>query len=855
MSNLSRLTLFAIISSMEEDLRDTIKILLAPQKSLEELFEDDLYSKCVARLNSDKDLTRDEDLFQLIDYLDFGDSFQLLNRNKSLLPKDYSNHLLGITKNLEKLIPIRNRVMHTRPLMFDDLAITSESATKFVSQKQEKWKLLKETLNKLKSNPSYVLGLVIPPTNYSNKTTNHNLPLPDFDETGFLGRTKQVDDLIKACFGPFPIITIVGEGGIGKTALAIKVAYEIVDLENTPFHYVVWTSSKTSQITVQEITRIEGAIKDSVGLIQSVANELGAIGEPLEEVIEYLTQFKILLILDNLETVLDERIRSFLQALPIGSKVLITSRIGLGSLEYPIRLREMDNSESVQLLRALAVSRNVEQLVKVNNDRLSNFCNRMKNNPGYIKWFVSAVQAGKRPEEVLAKPDMFLEFCMSNVYEYLSDDSRSVLKAMQIVPSDLSQAELVFLTEMDETDLQKSLQELLTTNMVNMTSTPIGSSYQSTYKISDLARPYLSKEHPASASETKRITGKKQILNNTTQEIKRDTKENPYSFDSININSNSDLIVAKYLKDSMVEVKKRNFLEAEAFIKSAKKLAPEYYEVHRVEAFINDRQEKFGVARSSYEAAIELEPNSAPLRMWFGQFLFRRFQDIEEAQKQLLFANTLDPENFNIESEIARLNIINGDYEPARTIIKKLITRADLSALERKKIFGVKLRFHKEAAEIYLSRRDTKFCLDELESLIKTYIEIPKSILDYLMKKELGRAIPIAYSLNSLFRFHEMKNKNITLVIDFLHKHSGGPRRVSENTVSANLTQRPQFEGIVDRIVLDYGFIKTTHERFFFHFDDLIDCTSVSLVIGMKVFFEIGTNTLGQCARNVKISN
>lgn len=43
--------------------------------------------------------------------------------------------------------------------------------------------------------------------------------------------------------GGFPVISIVGEGGVGKSALALKVAYELID-KDSPFDAVVGSHRK-----------------------------------------------------------------------------------------------------------------------------------------------------------------------------------------------------------------------------------------------------------------------------------------------------------------------------------------------------------------------------------------------------------------------------------------------------------------------------------------------------------------------------------------------------------------------------------------------------------------------------------
>jgi Flp pilus assembly protein TadD len=525
------------------------------------------------------------------------------------------------------------------------------------------------------------------------------LPIPDFDETGFLGRKKQASDLLKHVLGPYPVVSLVGDGGIGKTALALKVAYDVLDMPNCPFEAIVWTSSKTTQLTAQEIRRIEGAISDSLGIFNSIAVELaGTVDNPMDEVIEYLGAFKILLIIDNLETVLDEKIRQFLGMLPLGSKVLITSRIGIGAFEYPQKLQAMDQDEAVDLLRAMARVRGVTDLVRLDNAKLVNFCQRMKFNPGYIKWFVSAVQAGTRPEEVLSKPDIFLDFCMSNVYSYLSPQGRAVLRSMLGLPGRHSLAEMAFLNEIEAIDLQSVIYELLRTNMVIMSSTAQGSSFESQYDISDLARAYLSRHHPIVPKESDKLTKRKRQLVAAGEEFQAAQKTDPYSYYTLTIRSRSDFIVAKYLVDALRQSQDNNFPAAEVFIQKARDLAPEYFEVYRMEAIVKVAEGNYSAAQFAYEAAIEIEPLSAPLRKWYGSFLMRYMDNTEESLTQFKKAAELDPNSIEIRLEIARALLYLKEFDQATQRIQELISKLDTRSQNAIKVHDLYLQcFYRKA--------------------------------------------------------------------------------------------------------------------------------------------------------------
>jgi hypothetical protein len=134
----------------------------------------------------------------------------------------------------------------------------------------------------------------LPPSIGLEGKQNHNLPLPDFDETGFLGRAEETRQLLTAIRGPWPIITIVGEGGVGKTALGLRIAYELLDDASAGFDAIVWTSSKTTKLTPNQILRIDDAIQGSLGILRDIEKTLSGTpsADPLSEVLDYLNSFK-----------------------------------------------------------------------------------------------------------------------------------------------------------------------------------------------------------------------------------------------------------------------------------------------------------------------------------------------------------------------------------------------------------------------------------------------------------------------------------------------------------------------------------------------------------------------------------
>lgn len=851
--SVSRLTLFSVISAIEHDLRTLVSDSIGPQMAIDAIFagDADLYQRVLKRHREDPDALSDTPtLSDLLNYSDFSDCCQLLHRHRDRLTSTIQTQLPTLQDAINSLAPIRNRVMHTRPLHFDDLARTIDTATDLVRRQKLMWPMLEGTLKRLQEEPSFVLSLDLP-SPWEVEVVSHNLPIPDFDETGFIGRDEQLKRLKSLCSGAYPVITIVGEGGVGKTALALRVAYEMLDASPTLFDAVVWTTAKTTMLTPKQIVEIEGAICDSLGMLRVATGTLtGTLEteEPLSELLQYLSTFRILLVLDNLETVLDERLRTFLAQLPPGSKILITSRIGIGAFEYPLKLEPLSNSEAVQLLRALTKSRGLSRLLTVSNQTVSGYCEQMKNNPGYIKWFVSAVQAGARPEEVLADPTLFLDFCMSNVYNFLSEDSRRILQTLQYLSGSRSQAELAFLSDLDSVRLQRGLQQLITTNMVNMLPLAKGTSFQSTYDLSELAREYLGRRHPIPVDIARELKGKRRELTRATGEIVAGYKTNPYSFRTIQVRSPSDHIVAKYLSDAISAVNRSDYSAAETLILEAKRLAPEFYEVHRVEAFLRIAEDNFTAANTCYEAAIEIEPKSAPLRLAYGGFLMRYLDDPERAAEQLKIAGDLDSNAVEIQSERAFVALDLGSFDEAEAFVRKLLARVISSERTEKKIFDLMLQLYQRRAEHQAAIGDYMQAIDKLDGLRNAFEGIPKPMVDGKMLQKLVRARGVARicARNVSDKGHQIRARELEAWF------ADTVKQPQVSTVETADLRGQIITWFPDRA---FGFITGEDDKkYFFHFSAVIsqhDPTDVC--VGARVVFNSTKDLRGDRAANVEI--
>lgn len=627
----ARATIYILIDNLESDLKDIliqgVNYADSVGLSSEEIFGKDLIGKLIQKLNSkQEDITNQS----LVDELCLGDEIDLLSiLNKYFTEATKSFFDRETISELKKISPIRNRVYHPHLLEVSDFPVTIDSV-QYLRNKQQAEILLPNLVSiigRLEDDPGIVLGIKVPEDS-NRSVVQNNLPIPDFEDTGFIGRSDDVKRIINACYnGPYPVLSIIGDGGLGKTALALRVAYSIINDPDCPFELVIWVSSKTTRISNSEFEQIANAIRTSKELFSAISDYLYQGSEnTVENILEYMREFKILLIIDNLETILDKDVNDFLLNIPGGgSKILITSRIGLGGAVLPIKLPPMNSGEASKLLRSYSRFRGVSRLVGSNTteEEVKDYCAKMGNNPGFIKWFVSTVYSGKTPEEVFASSELFLNFCMSNVYNYLSSSTIDILNVMQYSLKQLNLSEIAFLSAKNPDVVKMAVQQLISTNMVFMLRD--NDTQETLFCISEFAKSYLDKTHPLNVNKSRRIQTRINKLHSSMDGQSSNTFK--YSINYIATRSPRDTVSALQLKNALNALKAKHLKEALEIVEKQRSLNPGYFEVQRVYAQVKAAMGASSEAREAFEAALSLIQNQPQLFCHYGLFVSSTFND------------------------------------------------------------------------------------------------------------------------------------------------------------------------------------------------------------------------------------
>lgn len=199
----------------------------------------------------------------------------------------------------------------------------------------------------------------------------HNLPNPPRE---FVGRKEEFADAI-SLLRPYPesryhLITIDGVGGVGKTALALEIAHHFVREydhldQSHRFSGIIWKSAKRVILTPSGIVPREQPLRNLADIYAEIAHALqrpdikSARKEEQDSLVrQALAGNRVLLIVDNLETVDDPRIVEFLLELPDPSKAIITTRHRLEGARA-IRLKGMNTEDALKLIKQETQSKEV----------------------------------------------------------------------------------------------------------------------------------------------------------------------------------------------------------------------------------------------------------------------------------------------------------------------------------------------------------------------------------------------------------------------------------------------------------------------------------------------------------------
>lgn len=196
-----------------------------------------------------------------------------------------------------------------------------------------------------------------------------NLPDPECIE--FIGRKRKKNEILDYLSNPkVKVVALTGFGGYGKTELMKQVAIELKENSNQ-FQALIWVSFKRDRYVVEAdcIDEIKNAdefrsLEDIYDLIlEKIGQEVKqdilsySLTQKTNKVERMLSEKSVLLLIDNYETVKDDRqIKNFVERpdkLPSNVKLLVSSRIHIDPFMIKnVELGPFSKQETIQYLRS-----------------------------------------------------------------------------------------------------------------------------------------------------------------------------------------------------------------------------------------------------------------------------------------------------------------------------------------------------------------------------------------------------------------------------------------------------------------------------------------------------------------------
>jgi len=309
--------------------------------------------------------------------------------------------------------------------------------------------------------------------------------------TGLVGRQNEVTSLINLLKNKrVNNIAVVAPGGIGKTSLALDLLETLVKLPETKdyFSSCLFVSLKTEKLTSEGIHRLDSieTISELKTLITKEAEILqGEDFTSYEEMCEKLSSERILLFIDNLETLLiDSEVdfQDFSYSLPPLWRLMVTSRISINNSSI-ISLDPLRIKSATHLARTYLSRRGGKVL---NENILSDLAKKCHCNPLSIRLTLDLYTAGKEiPASINVANKEIASFSYRNLIDSLSEEAVKILEAL-FVSDGSDRITLCEILTISREDLAEGISELSNTSLITRKVSEDGEIYNLSDSIRDL---------------------------------------------------------------------------------------------------------------------------------------------------------------------------------------------------------------------------------------------------------------------------------------------------------------------------------------------------------------------------------
>ena len=328
----------------------------------------------------------------------------------------------------------------------------------------------------------------------------------------FFGRTEELE-LIAEALDPKTRTwgaLIDGPGGMGKTSLAVRAAY---DCTPDQFDRIIFLSVKDRELDDDGQRELGVFILPGfLEMLNELARELGqpdinkaAESERIRLILDALEPTKTLLILDNLESLTKgdrDKLFTFVKRLPQGCKAILTSRRRIGSGSELLILPKLNEEAALETLADLA--RHNPLLAKTTTVERISLHEQTDGNPLLLRW--TAGQLGRGSCRTIADALAFLrscppqndplEFIFGDLANEFTDDETKVVAALTYFTLPASIGHVSDVAGLDHQTVDPALRTLVNRSLI------VPDQEERTFTLVPMVAEFLRRKRPDIISET-----------------------------------------------------------------------------------------------------------------------------------------------------------------------------------------------------------------------------------------------------------------------------------------------------------------------------------------------------------------
>jgi LuxR family transcriptional regulator, glucitol operon activator len=253
----------------------------------------------------------------------------------------------------------------------------------------------------------------------------------------------------------YPLISIEGSAGVGKTSLTLEVAYSLIPQTEEKetqtlltFNHIVWVSAKDKpkqKDWLLEVLHTIAHILDFASLSRKPPEQI----EEIKLAVEDLLRTRLtLIIVDNFETIDDPGLVSWLMTVPEPSKVLVTSRRKQFQMSFPIDLEGLADNDALALIRRHAGTFGLATIQQKPAAELLPLVRNTGGNPLAMVWALRNLKSGTLKFEHIIKElelayknkniNSVIKLLFDKAWQQITLDARKVLFSVPLFAGALS---------------------------------------------------------------------------------------------------------------------------------------------------------------------------------------------------------------------------------------------------------------------------------------------------------------------------------------------------------------------------------------------------------------------------------